>query len=100
MEGIAKALNPEQLSGGKRQRVLIARGLYRNKKTIILDEATSELDERLLNKIENYIVNLNEVMIVNISHRIPQEIREKYDNILCVQDKSIKIMKNVAGDIV
>ena len=60
-----------QLSGGQCQRVAIARALYRDKKILILDEATNGLDaitEATLMK--NIINQYKDVTLLKISHKL------------------------------
>jgi len=58
-----------QLSGGQIQRVAIARALYRDLKILILDEATSSLDNNTRDEIIREISNLNaNITIISISH--------------------------------
>ena len=60
----------EKISGGERQRLGIARSLYRNPSLLILDEFTSSLDneneQMILNEIFEKISNIT---IVLVSHR-------------------------------
>lgn len=60
----------EELSGGERQLIILARTLIRNKKIIILDETLSEvndmLEDRILNKI---FTHYKENTIIYISHK-------------------------------
>ena len=59
-----------KLSGGQKQRIAIARSLYKNKQLLILDEATSAIDERTERKILKTIKNLsNNLTIILITHR-------------------------------
>lgn len=64
-----------ELSGGQVQRVGLARALYQDSKILILDEATSSLDEATENEILKTINSLRGTMtIISISHR-PSSIR-------------------------
>jgi ATP-binding cassette subfamily B protein len=59
-----------KVSGGERQRIAIARALYSKPKILLLDEASSALDEATETDIMTYIRALShEVTILAITHR-------------------------------
>ena len=60
-----------RISGGQRQRIAIARALYFNPDLLIMDEATSSLDNDIENKIIEIINNLKgRITLVFISHKL------------------------------
>ncbi|MDC0195949.1 ATP-binding cassette domain-containing protein, partial [Candidatus Thioglobus sp.] len=60
-----------RLSGGQRQRIGIARALYKDANLLVLDEATSSLDNNTELDVMNQISNLSEdLTIVIVAHRI------------------------------
>ena len=64
--------NGATLSGGEKQRITIARALYRNPDILVLDEASSSLDsasEKVLQNIMQQLVK-NGKSIILITHRV------------------------------
>lgn len=64
---------PEELSGGMKRRISIARAIILKPKYIIYDEPTTGLDPVLINTIDNLIIKLNEEQDITsliISHNI------------------------------
>ena len=62
--------NGVKLSGGQKQRIGIARGIFKNSDLLILDEATSGLDnetEKII--LKNILKMNNEITVIMISHR-------------------------------
>lgn len=63
--------NGKNLSGGQKQRLAIARGLLKNPKILIMDEATSNLDYITEKTIENTINEFSaNITTIIIAHRL------------------------------
>lgn len=59
-----------KVSGGQKQRLAIARAIYANPEILILDESTSQLDEKTETKVLDYLKStLNGKTIICVAHR-------------------------------
>jgi ABC-type multidrug transport system fused ATPase/permease subunit len=60
-----------KISGGQKQRIIIARALYREVEILILDEATSSLDNNTEQEVMETInkLRVNNISIISIAHR-------------------------------
>ena len=70
--GIDKELNEfgQNLSGGEKQKIALARALYRNSNVILLDEVTSAMDINSQNNfIKNFPKNFLEKTVIFITHK-------------------------------
>ena len=77
------------LSGGEKQRIALTRALLGKPSLIILDEATSNLDNSSEQDIHNVIKSLNKsnITVILIAHRLSTVIN--CDNILVLQNGSL-----------
>ena len=77
-----------QLSGGQKQRIGIARALYNDPEVLVLDEATSSLDDATEAEIMNeiYDVSGNKTLII-IAHRLSTV--ERCDRRIRIEDGAI-----------
>ena len=67
--------NGKNISGGEKQRICLARSLYKDPEILILDEATSSLDISIENEILTRIFKVfKDKTIIFISHR-PNTLR-------------------------
>ena len=74
-----------RLSGGEKQRVGLARALYKKSKILILDEATSSLDIVTEKQIMDSINKLkNKLTIVIVTHRL--STIETCDRVFLIKD--------------
>ncbi len=79
----------KNLSFGQKQRIAIARALYRNSDLLVIDEGTSALDKKTQSNVIDALNNLeNKPAILMIAHRI--EILNDYDAIYELKDGSLK----------
>ncbi len=76
------------LSGGQKQKISIARALYKNKEILIFDESLSNLDKKNKMEILNILENFkNKKTIIMISH--DDECLKNADKIIQLQNKKI-----------
>jgi ATP-binding cassette subfamily C protein len=80
--------NGVHLSEGQYQCIGMARALYRQPQVLILDEATNSLDKIAEQKIIKKLLNLKNITLIQIAHRV--EIFENYDHIFYLEKGKIK----------
>lgn len=81
--------NGSNLSGGQKQKIALARALLCEKKIVILDEATSNIDTESIRMIKNYIRNIrSNSTLIMITHDV--EMLELFDVIYEIKDEGIK----------
>ncbi len=81
--------NGAKLSGGQIQRLGIARALFKDPQILILDEATSGLDEKTEEKLLNNLINIKpKLTIIIISHN--KKILKICNRIFKISDQSIR----------
>ena len=82
---------PNELSGGEKQRVAVARSLINNPKLILADEPSGNLDSKSANNLYNLFFDIrkkfNHTFIV-VTHNV--ELAKKSDRILEIADGMIK----------
>lgn len=74
------------LSGGEKQRVAIARAIIKNTPVLILDEATSSLDNKTSYSIENSILALDYLTCIVVTHKLISGLLKKYDAIIAIKN--------------
>ena len=80
------------LSGGEKQRICLARALYRNKKWLFLDEAFSAINKSCSDEIHQYILSDPSITVLSIEHKISKETVSLYDEVLLFENKRILSM--------
>ena len=80
------------LSGGEKQRICLARAMYRNKKWLFLDEAFSAIDKTNSDRIHQFILSNPDLTVLSIEHKVTKETISLYDKVLLFENKKIVSM--------
>ena len=78
--------NASTMSGGEKQRVVIARALVRRTPVLLLDESTSHLDPDTAAEIETLVLGLEDVTVLLVSHNATETAMQCADEILQMKD--------------
>ena len=78
--------NGSNLSGGQKQRVSIARALIRKTPILLLDEATSSLDNQVTTEIESSILEIQDLTVLVVTHKLNKSMLKKYNRILFMKN--------------
>ena len=86
-----KDFYPENLSGGEKQRVSLARTLITNPKILLMDEPFSSLDNKLRYDIFNYTMGLlkeKNISVIFVTHDIKEALKVS-DRLMVIKDGKI-----------
>lgn len=93
-------LFPKHLSGGMKQRTMLAQSIVTKPKVLLMDEPLTSIDEMLREKIlsEFYdIAKITNQTIITVTHNIDEAVCYS-DRIIVVSDKPCKIVKKFEID--
>lgn len=82
----------EGLSAGQKQRIVLARALYKEPKLLILDEPTSNLDKKTENDIINMLMSLKGTITILIASH-SEEVIKISDVVYKIENKKIQQLK-------
>jgi len=80
-----RRLSETALSGGEKQRLLLARALYRSPLFLILDEVSSALDENTALELENRLLGLG-IGFIYIAHKYSRHFERQVDAIVKLEN--------------
>lgn len=86
-------LNEEvnQVSGGEKLRINLARALYKDGKILLLDEVTSALDKNTSDKVERNILSICDKTIINVCHKFNDGNLSLYDEIIIIENGKVAL---------
>ncbi|MGL5087200.1 MAG: ATP-binding cassette domain-containing protein, partial [Clostridium sp.] len=74
------------LSGGQRQRIAIARALIQETPILVLDEGTSAIDMQTGYDIESKLLEVDNLTLITITHKMSEELLGLYDEIIFMDE--------------
>lgn len=80
----------KNLSGGERQRLAIARSLLKQAEILLVDEATSSLDNETAQGVSQSLLDLDQLTRVIVTHRLESRLLSQYDQIIALKDGRIE----------
>ncbi len=72
----------KNISGGEKQRIALARALVNKNRFVIIDEATSQLDDANARSIEKTLLEQEGVGVIMVSHHFDEEIIGRFDEVI------------------
>lgn len=89
--GLDTVLDEEvnQVSGGEKLRINLARAVYKQSKILLLDEVTSALDKSTSDKVERNILAIDDRTIINVCHKFHDGTLQQYDEIVIIEDGQV-----------
>lgn len=89
-DGLDTVIDEEinQVSGGEKLRINLARSLFRDSEILLLDEVTSALDKKTSEIVERNILSIDKTLI-NVCHKFNDDTLPEYDRIYIIENGKI-----------
>lgn len=81
-------LKNENLSGGQRQKVVLARSEIHRQPFVLMDEVTSAIDQKATEKIIDELLNTDQTILM-IAHNFTPELKAKFDHEIKLEKKGV-----------
>lgn len=79
----------QEYTDGERKRISVARALMNHSSILILDETAGSEKNESDYELEELILNMREMTVLSISHKLTKSLMEKYDRIFIMDKGSI-----------
>lgn len=79
-------LKNENLSGGQRQKVVLARSEIHHQPFVLMDEVTSAIDQKATEKIIDELLKTDQTVLM-IAHNFTSELEAKFDHEIKLEKK-------------
>ena len=74
--------NRDRISGGQKQRLVLARALSHKPDVLILDEPTANLDEATAERVMDYIMEADCGILIVITHNADEKFLSRFDEVI------------------
>lgn len=74
--------NRDRISGGQKQRLVLARALSHKPDVLILDEPTANLDEATAERVMDYIMEADCGILIVITHSADEKFLSRFDEVI------------------
>lgn len=82
--------NGSGLSGGEKQRISIARSLLKKSSVLLADEVTAALDAQTAHRVSSYILDLQGITRIVVTHTLEESLLRRYDKIFVLRGGRIE----------
>ena len=82
--------NGSGLSGGKKQRISIARSLLKKSSVLLADEVTAALDAQTAHRVSSDILDLQGITRIVVTHTLEESLLRRYDKIFVLRGGRIE----------
>jgi ATP-binding cassette subfamily C protein len=88
----------DEYTDNEKKKISIARALVNNSSILILDETAGSEKNTSDYEIEELILNMREMTVLSVSHRITKSLMDKYDKVFVI-DKGIVVEEGTFSEL-
>lgn len=83
----------ETISQGEKQRIALARALYKPSNILLLDEITASVDKVASSIIEDAICSLKDKTIIYVAHKYSEKLINNFDHVIKIEEGKLIAIK-------